>query len=222
MPILFCSSRRFTDIEKVIILYSVHQPSCLKPFSAEYSQAVDFVERALFTYERCFIGSFNFTSGLNRLDFDRVENRPFFLALHRQVTCVLFVHLSFVCFLTNRAIFGFSDLQRRGCVRTAFEFARLLYSLDPWTDPHGALLYLDYLGIKCGMGQWLLDLWDHFDESWQEGQHRNRVNVSVLPGWAYARALALRAREDAAKDKVGLGFCEHFGGYLFVAIGSRS
>ncbi|KIM79562.1 hypothetical protein PILCRDRAFT_823483 [Piloderma croceum F 1598] len=145
----------------------------------EYSQAVDFVERALFTYERCFIGSFNFTSGVNRLDFDRVENRPFFLALHRQVT----------------------DLQRRGCVRTAFEFARLLYSLDPWIDPHGALLHLDYLAIKCGMGQWLLDLWDYFDESWQEGQHRNRVNVSVLPGWAYARALALRSREDAAKDK---------------------
>ena len=125
----------------------------------------------------------------------------------------------------NKLIRGFSDLQRRGCVRTAFEFARLLYSLDPWTDPHGALLHLDYLAIKCGMGQWLLDLWDHFDESWQEGQHRNRVNVSVLPGWAYARALALRAREDATKDKVsilGLGFCEPFGGNLFVAIGSRS
>ena|SRR5882762_6526577 len=54
----------------------------------EYSQAVDFVDRALFTYERSFIGAFNFTSGSNRLDFDRVENRPFFLALHRQVTCV--------------------------------------------------------------------------------------------------------------------------------------
>src|ERR1700721_1026766 len=81
------------------------------------------------------------------------------------------------------------DLQRRGCVRTAFEFARLLYSLDPWTDPHGALLHLDYVAIKSGMGQWLLDVWDHFN---QESQHRNRVNVSVLPGWAYARALALR------------------------------
>lgn len=32
----------------------------------EYSQAVDFVERALFTYERAFLGSFSLTSGLNR------------------------------------------------------------------------------------------------------------------------------------------------------------
>ena len=53
---------------------------------AEHAQAIDFIDRALFTYERAFIGSFTFTTGLNRLDFDRVENRPFFLAIHRQVT----------------------------------------------------------------------------------------------------------------------------------------
>lgn len=51
----------------------------------EYAQATDFVDRALFTYERSFVGSFSFTNGLNRLDFDRVENRPFFLAVHRQI-----------------------------------------------------------------------------------------------------------------------------------------
>jgi hypothetical protein len=31
------------------------------------------------------MGVFNFTTGHNRLDFDRLENRPLFLALHRQV-----------------------------------------------------------------------------------------------------------------------------------------
>jgi hypothetical protein len=54
-------------------------------FLSEHSQAADFIERALFTYERAFVGAFTFTNGLNRLDFDQVENRPFFLALHRQV-----------------------------------------------------------------------------------------------------------------------------------------
>jgi hypothetical protein len=167
----------------------------------EYSQAVDFVDRALFTYERSFIGAFNFTSGSNRLDFDRVENRPFFLALHRQVTCVpLFFFIYSPRYEWHDC--KHSDLQRRGCIRTAFEFARLLYSLDPWTDPHGALLHLDYVAVKSGMGQWLLDIWDYFNKWWQEDQHRNRVNVSVLPGWTYARALALRAKEDAEKDKV--------------------
>ncbi len=51
----------------------------------EHSTAADFIDRALFTYERAFFGSFSFTSGTNRLDFDFVENRPFFLAVHRQV-----------------------------------------------------------------------------------------------------------------------------------------
>lgn len=55
---------------------------------AEYAQAFDFVDRALFTYERAFVGAFNFTSGVNRLDFDYVENRPFYLAVHRQVAYV--------------------------------------------------------------------------------------------------------------------------------------
>lgn len=55
------------------------------PNVKEHAQAVDFIDRALFTYERAFIGAFTFTSGLNRLDFDYVENRPFFLAVHRQV-----------------------------------------------------------------------------------------------------------------------------------------
>lgn len=69
-----------------VLVPSFSQRGYLAQFShEEYAQAVDFIDRALFTYERSFIGAFNFTSGLNRLDFDRVENRPFFLALHRQV-----------------------------------------------------------------------------------------------------------------------------------------
>ena len=55
----------------------------------EHSTAADYVDRSLFTYERAFVGAFNFTSGVNRLDFDHIENRPFFLAIHRQITYVL-------------------------------------------------------------------------------------------------------------------------------------
>jgi hypothetical protein len=79
--------RRYTDIVKVSLSsgYFFGVPLI---FIQEYAQAVDFVDRAIFTYERAFIGAFNFTSGMNRLEFDRVENRPFFLAVHRQITCV--------------------------------------------------------------------------------------------------------------------------------------
>ena len=63
----------------------------LTEFPTEHSTAADFIDRALFTYERAFVGSLNFTSGLSRMDFDRVENRPFFLAVHRQITYVTLI-----------------------------------------------------------------------------------------------------------------------------------
>ncbi|KIJ12883.1 hypothetical protein PAXINDRAFT_82129 [Paxillus involutus ATCC 200175] len=144
----------------------------------EYSQAVDYVSRALYAYERAFLGAFSFTSGNNRLDFDRVENRPFFLAVHRQVI----------------------DLQRRGCPRTAFEHARLLLSLEPLTDPHGVLLHLDYLSVKAGMGDWLLDVWKVY-QGRSSGDSDEYLDPSALPGWAYARAMLLKAKEKGKKDR---------------------
>ncbi|KAJ7235300.1 transcriptional repressor TCF25-domain-containing protein [Mycena haematopus] len=148
----------------------------------EYAQAVEYVDRALFSYERAFFGSLNFTTGLNRLDFDYIENRPFFLAVHRQTT----------------------DLQRRGCVRTAFEFARLLLSLDPANDPHGALLHLDFLAVKTGMGQWLLDMFDLYSTRRSRPQTKDaRADPSLLPGWSYARALALRMAQKSKDPTAG-------------------
>lgn len=139
----------------------------------EHAEAIDAIDRALFTYERAFIGAFNFTSGCHRLDFDYVENRPFFLAVHRQVV----------------------DLQRRGCFRTAFEFCRLLYGLDPWSDPHGALLHLDYLSIKSGMSSWLIDLFSFF-----QTHNSTTTNPTLLPGILYSRALALRLTKSPDAD----------------------
>jgi len=49
----------------------------------DYAHAVDCVDRTLFTYERSFLGTFTFTNETNRLDYDNVENRAFFLAVHR-------------------------------------------------------------------------------------------------------------------------------------------
>ncbi len=70
-----------------------------------------------------------------------------------------------------------------------------MYSLDPWNDPHGALYHLDYLAFKGNMTGWLLEMFDLFKQRRQEkGVH---INPSILPGWMYARALALRVSHDA-------------------------
>ncbi|KAH9942612.1 transcriptional repressor TCF25-domain-containing protein [Amylocystis lapponica] len=124
----------------------------------EYSTGADFIDRALFTYERAFVGSFNFITGMNRLDFDRVENRPFFLALHLIFNAV---------------------------------------------DPHGVLLHLDFLALKAGMSEWLLEMYDWFAA--QAGEwHQNacRFLPIALPGWLYARALALYEQEETRKENI--------------------
>jgi hypothetical protein len=79
-----------------------------------------------------------------------------------------------------------------------------MYSLDPWNDPHGSLFHLDYLSIKSGMHQWLLDIFDVFTERRSNHDYKQdaRLDPTILPGWTYARALAFRMIEDARKNEV--------------------
>lgn len=64
------------------------------PVSEVYRQqsdlgaASDYIDRALFAFERAFVPAFNVSLGTARLDFGRVENRGFFLALTRDLQCV--------------------------------------------------------------------------------------------------------------------------------------
>lgn len=51
--------------------------------------ASDYAERALYAFDRCLMPTFSVVSGASRLDFDRVENRPLFTALHRIISYVL-------------------------------------------------------------------------------------------------------------------------------------
>ena len=69
-----------------------------------------------------------------------------------------------------------------------------MYSLDPWTDPHGALLHLEIGAVRAGMGSWLVQV---YDVSVARRGNTGKMNASLLPGWAYSRALALYAEVSA-------------------------
>lgn len=84
-------------------------------------------------------------------------------------------------------------LGRRGCWVTAFNFAKLLYSLDPFGDPHGAAFWLDFLAVKSNNGEWLISMLE------QASSSTAAMVWHGYPGMAYAQALALRADEDAKK-----------------------
>jgi hypothetical protein len=135
---------------------------------SDIGAASDYADRALYAFDRCLATGFNVTSGACRLDFDFVENRPMFTALHRII----------------------SYLGRRGCWNTAFNFAKLLFALDPEGDPHGAAFWLDFLAVKSGNGAWLLSMLDQRENS------RAAALWHGYPGMAYARALALHAEDE--------------------------
>jgi len=79
-------------------------------------------------------------------------------------------------------------------MRTAFEFTRLLWALDPWTDPHGALLHLDFLVPKTREAGWALEVESVWESLRDKGE--TLVPLQALPGWCWSRALMLRESGD--------------------------
>ncbi|CRK21398.1 hypothetical protein BN1708_013096, partial [Verticillium longisporum] len=100
------------------------------------SLAAELIERALFTFGRVTTSAFRqkLAQGRARLDFKRPENREFWLAGYHYI----------------------KSLMRKGTFRTAFEWAKLLYSLNP-NDPYAMKNFLHPLAIRARQAQWLVD-----------------------------------------------------------------
>ncbi len=184
--------------------YSRHQ--------GDLGQAADFNDRALFALERCASPYFtsclsSTTSGPPVVDFNKIENRAFYMAIHRNI--------------------GF--LGRRGTWRTALEWSKLLLGLgQDGEDHHASLLWIDFLAIKARQSRWLLELIERLDTQ-RSQSHSGVTHVDDLSvpartlvdtdkpaageadgyagtldwcvGLAYSRALAFRAIEKEEGDK---------------------
>ncbi|KAH6688528.1 Nulp1-pending protein [Plectosphaerella plurivora] len=100
------------------------------------SLAADLCERALFTFGRVTTSAFRqkMENGKARLDFKRPENREFWLAGYHYLKSLL----------------------RKGTYRTAFEWAKLLYSMNP-NDPYAMKNFLHPLAMRAHQAQWLVD-----------------------------------------------------------------
>lgn len=117
----------------------------------------DLLERALFSFGRSVHSSFTAAlgEGKARLDFRRPENREFWLSAWRYV----------------------NNLGQRGTWRTAYEWAKLVLSLDPEGDPYRICLVLDQLALRGGQSEHLLQLSRntfYADDLW-----RSRANIDI-------------------------------------------
>lgn len=56
-----------------------------------------------------------------------------------------------------------AGLCQRSCFKTALEFSKALYSLDPSEDPLGVMMMIDYVAVRARMYDYLITLADTLD-----------------------------------------------------------
>lgn len=102
----------------------------------QMDHAADCIKRCMYVLELAWGDQFDVTKGNCRMDFHAEHNDGFFRAL----------------FLLMKQV------GRRGCMRSAFETAKLLLALDPCGDPMNVLLAIDYYAVTSRQCQFLIDL----------------------------------------------------------------
>ena len=148
----------------------------------DHSVSGDLLERALFSFGRSVHSSFHtaLAQGEARLDFRRPENREFWLASWRYI----------------------GNLGQRGTWRTAYEWAKLLLSLDPEGDPYCIGLLLDQIALRGGQSEHYVELAstkDWYSEYWS--QFPNVQISKALAEYKLKRPVECRASlTTAVKD----------------------
>eukprot|EP00158_Paraphelidium_tribonemae_P003984 Partr_v1_DN26507_c0_g1_i1_m3892 putative transcription factor 25 (basic helix-loop-helix) len=181
----FQHSKDYQSLERQFLdLVALMAPEALMQFQAQFAghagcqvllsyistqtgdanMASEYLARAFFTFEKAFDIKFKFTSGStgvsSRLDYFYYENRSFYLALFHHVAL----------------------LQRRGCWCTAFEVCKSMLRLDSRGDPLGGWLLLDFLALRAGEYQTVIDIYKSLKE---DGHYAAR-----FPNWMFSSAVA--------------------------------
>lgn len=131
----------------------------------DHATSGDLLERALFSLGRAVHSTFakNLAEGKARLDFNRPENREFWLASWRYM----------------------QNLSMRATWRTVYEWAKLLLSLAPEDDPYAIWLVLDQYAIRS---QQSLDYLNISRNATFKAVHNSLPNVQLSQALAEYRA----------------------------------
>jgi tetratricopeptide (TPR) repeat protein len=150
------------------------QVSKIAKDQTDHALSSDLVERALFTFGRAAQSLFatKLSHGKARLEFERPENREFWLAGYQYI----------------------KSLIMKGTYRTALEWAKLLLALDPENDPYCMLLMIHHLSLRAYESQYLLDIY----ESQMLGEWSTLI-AYVSPSLALA---AMQLREPVRARKL--------------------
>lgn len=141
----------------------------------DYATAGELLERALFAFGKSLHPNFakSLAQGKARLDFRRPENREFYLSAWKYI----------------------GNIGMRATWRTAFEWGKLLLSLDPGNDPYRMSLMIDQLALRAGQHQNFLELARSrmFGERWRH-----------LPNIRYSCSLAAHMAQKDSEESMKL------------------
>ncbi|KAF2809285.1 DUF654-domain-containing protein [Mytilinidion resinicola] len=148
----------------------------------DHTTSGDLLERALFSFGRSIHSTFsrNLSEGKARLSFRRPENREFWLAGWRYI----------------------SNLGMRSTWRTAFEWSKLLLSIDPEGDPYCIRLVIDRFALRARQPKQLIDMVssDYLQDLWSIPP-----NLATSVGLAYSQ----HNRPDLARSKLRSAFQQY-------------
>ncbi|EEH37417.1 Nulp1-pending protein [Paracoccidioides lutzii Pb01] len=140
---------------------SLLQVSEIAKHQGDHAVSGDLLERALFTIGRSVHSSFGtrLKQGKSRLNFNIAANREFWLSGWRYI----------------------KNLEMKGTLKTAYEWAKLLLSLDPG-DPYAINLIIDSLAIRGREHDHFIKLCSHpyFSKRWE-----NFLNIQCSLALAY-------------------------------------
>ncbi|KAH8587700.1 transcriptional repressor TCF25-domain-containing protein [Bisporella sp. PMI_857] len=160
---------------------SLIQVSKIAKDQGDHALSSDLLERALFTFGRAGSSLFStkLIEGKARLSFSRPENREIWLAGYQYI----------------------KSLIMKGTYRTAFEWAKLLLSLDPENDPYSMRLTIHHLALRAHQFDWLLEISDDETalQNWIPDLSLQRYTTyHITPSFAFA-ALQLKDGPRARK-----------------------
>lgn len=139
--------------------------------------AAETIEKALYGMECAFHPLFNLASGNCYLNYRYPENRSFYLCLFKHIL----------------------NLGRRGCNRTAFEFCKLLLSLDPTNDPLDCMSMIDYFALRAQQYEHLVRL---DTEVLTSKAMKHVPNFAMSIPLAYFKLAVQNGRERTTADSI--------------------
>ncbi|EQC35964.1 hypothetical protein SDRG_06706 [Saprolegnia diclina VS20] len=201
--------------EQFQVLQSTHDPNAIGHFLAKHpyhvdallqmsevfqhhgqmDHSADCIKKCVYFLELAWGEQYDVANGTARMDIHAGDNAAYFRAL----------------------FFLMKQVGRRGCVRSAFEIAKLIWSMDPKGDPMHVLLCLDYYALAARQCQFVLDLYaSHTEVVVRHGSaavptHPASATVDALPGLQFSAALALYhlGNEADATDALAIALAKY-------------